>query len=170
MLRLFATFIFALFVSPVLANAAQALSRIIEHDSPFIISSKGATHYLTQVLLEQANKTNALTQHQTPNNSPLANIELAEKQQAYFTWGAIPFLNYAYNNHTDLTIHVHQDPLLQRVMCSSIIKPKRDNLVQYQLAHQFQNYLLLPSTQAKISSYISSLSPLPLWAAAGRHN
>lgn len=154
-----------------LTDASQALRQIAQTQAKFITSPQPGVDYLTDLLWNKAGKPDKADWFiDFDNDSSAAVAKLAEQQHAYFIWGAIPFLKYKKQHGSTLAIVVNDDPLFQRVMASSIVNPNKVNNSNYAGAKQLQDYLLLPTTQAKIAAFRSSDSTKQLWWPAGRHN
>ena len=151
-------------------NAAQALIKIAHSQSKFIASPQAGVQYLTDIIWNQARQPNKSPWFIEPNDGGNSVAKFAEQQQAYFIWGAIPFLKYKAKNNSKLTILINDDPLLQRVMSSTIVNPKKMNSSNYAGAKALQDYLLKASTQAKIAAFRTPNSDLQLWWPAARHN
>jgi hypothetical protein len=62
------------------------------------------------------------------------------------------------------------DPLLQRVMVSVLIKPDRVAGVNYEAAKSFQKYLLSPRAQVLVRDFRVENCDRQLWWPAARHN
>ncbi len=153
-----------------LQKMAEGLARIAKTKSLFIASSQHGLDYLTDTVWQMAGSPDK-AEWFIPTEQPAAKVaQLAEQQQAYFIWGAIPFLKYKQKHHSNLEILLTHDPILQRVMCSMIVNPNTIPNTNYSGAQQLEAYLIRPDTQAKIAAFRTKGSDEQLWWPAGRHN
>ena len=153
-----------------LSDASLALKKIVMSQSKFIVNPQPGVDYLTDILWKKAgepDKTNWIVEKDA---DPKIVTELADLQQAYFIWGAVPFLKFKNKHGSSLEMLVVNDPLLQRVMCSVIVNPEKWGNANYSGAKKLQDYLLSASTQAKITSFRMMGSTAQLWWPAGRDN
>lgn len=153
-----------------LQSMAEGLARIAKTKSPFIASSQHGLDYLTDTVWHMAGAPDKTAWFISTDQAAGKMVQLAEQQQAYFIWGAIPFLKFKQTHHSDLAILLTHDPVLQRIMCSIIVNPKTVSGTNYQGAQQLQAYLIRPDTQAKIAAFRSKGSDAQLWWPAGRDN
>tara|TARA_R110001606_G_scaffold399222_2_gene582387 strand:+ start:40790 stop:41620 length:831 start_codon:yes stop_codon:yes gene_type:complete len=153
-----------------LQNSAEGFSRIANSKSNFIASSQPGLEYLTDTIWHMAGSPDKTTWF-IPADEPASKVaKLAEQKQAYFIWGAIPFLKYKQKHNSSLEILLTHDSLLQRIMCSIIINPNTISGTNYHGAQQLQAYLIRPETQAKIADFRTIGSDEQLWWPAGRNN
>ena len=85
-------------------------------------------------------------------------------------WGLCPFLRLKRQAPVALEPLVTDDPILQRVMVSTVVNPKKTAGVNLEGAKAFQNYLIAPATQARIRAFRYSDFERQAWWPAGRHN
>ncbi|MCV6636419.1 hypothetical protein [Candidatus Albibeggiatoa sp. nov. NOAA] len=154
-----------------LSDAATAFSQIAKSKALFINNAIPNITYLTDILWDltgQPIKQDWFLE----TGQVMAQVALrAEKEKAYFIWGAYPFLRYKQQFDSQLEILVSDDPLLQRMMSSTLVNPEKIPNVNHEGAVQLQSYLLEPATQAKIATFRApETGNHQLWWPAGRHN
>jgi len=153
-----------------LQSAAEGFARIAQSKSSFIASPQLGLEYLTDILWHMAGSPNKSQWFISSEGSAGQVAQLAEEKQAYFIWGAIPFLKYTQKHNSSLEILLSHDALLQRIMCAMVVNPNTISGTNYQGAQQFQAYLIRPETQAKIAAFRTTGSDQQLWWPAGRDN
>lgn len=97
-------------------------------------------------------------------------IAFAAEHKAYVFWGLTPFLREKRVAHGALIPLVTDDPLLQRLMVSVVADPERVPGINVVGASEFQQYLLAPSTQARILTTHYAGHKQAIWMPAGRNN
>ena len=154
-----------------LTSAAEALQRIATSRSAFVHNNSGSVSYLTEVLLESAGHPDMEGWFMDDGRSNAAVAKLADEHRGYFIWGAIPFLRYVgQHKSSELEILVADDPALQRIMAAVLVSDQKLPGVNSSGAKALLEFLLAPSTQAKIAAFRTSGSDLQLWWPAGRDN
>lgn len=153
-----------------LTDAVEAFRRIAASRSPFLANRNAGTTYLEEFLWERAGRPQRGPWYLDPKLTGADAIEAAGKKGAYTLWGLIPFLRLKKQLPLDLQPMVLRDPLLQRVMVSVVVNPKKVAGVNASGATALARYLLLPKTQAKIQDFRYPGFARPLWWPAGRHN
>jgi tungstate transport system substrate-binding protein len=154
-----------------LQNLSEAFEKIALSKSNFIASPQPGVKYLTNIIWNMANAPDKNNWFIEEKNTVHTIPKIAEEKHAYFIWGAIPFIKYQQQHPTSsLAIVLSKDPLLQRIMCSIVVK--KENLLNnnYLGAKQLQAYLLHPETQAKIAAFETPHFEGQLWWPAGRNN
>lgn len=153
-----------------LQSVAEGFTRIANSQSTFIASPQPGVEYLTDMIWYMAGSPDKASWFIPADKATNQVAQLAEQQQAYFIWGAIPFLKYKQEKGSSLEILLSNDSLLQRVMCSIVVNPNTISGANYLGADAFQAYLLRPETQAKIAAFKTNGSDEQLWWPAGRNN
>ena len=152
------------------SNALEAFERIAASKSPFIPNLTPKVAYLSQILQEQASWP---VEPSWVVKTPVAQshaAKLADDHNGYFIWGARPFLKYKAKHQSDLEILHTDDPILQRVMVSTVVAASNSSIINLEGAQALQDYLLSPEVQSKIASFRSPDSNIQLWWPAGRNN
>lgn len=153
-----------------LTSAAEAMRRIAEAKAPFVANALPGVQYLTSILLYKAGEPDKGNWFLDTGVAKGKAIAFAEEKQAYVIWGALPFLRYKSKHASEMEIMVSSDPILQRVMASTLVQQDKVPGVNAEGALSLQKYLLDPATQAKIAAYRTPGSDVQLWWPAGRNN
>lgn len=153
-----------------LTSATEAMRRIAEAKAPFVANALPGVKYLTSILLHEAGDPDKGDWYLDTGVAKGQAIALAEEKQAYVIWGALPFLRYTSKHASAMEIMVSSDPVLQRVMASTVVNPEKVAGVNSEGARSLEKYLLDPATQARIAAYRSPGSDVQLWWPAGRNN
>lgn len=153
-----------------LASATEAMRRIADAKTPYVLNALPGVKYLTTILLHEAGDPPKADWFLDPGVAKGQAIAYAEEKQAYVIWGALPFLRYKSKHASEMEIMVSSDPILQRLMASTIVNPDKVADVNAEGALALQTYLLDPATQAKIAAYRSPGIDVQLWWPAGRNN
>jgi tungstate transport system substrate-binding protein len=153
-----------------LQNTAEGFARIAQSKSVFIASPQLGLGYLTDMLWYMAGSPDKNQWFISSEGSAGQVAQLAEKRQAYFIWGAIPFLKYKQKHGSSLEILISHDSILQRIMCSMVVNPNTISGTTSFGAQQCQAYLVRPETQARIAAVRTTDSDQQLWWPAGRDN
>lgn len=153
-----------------LTSATEAFRRIAETESSFVTNRGAGSVYLTNILREGANwPADAGWVHDEGGDKARA-VRLAEEEQGYTIWGALPFLRFQRASDTEMEILVSEDPLLQRIMAAVVVNPEKVEGVNVRGAEALQEYLVKPETQAKVGAFRTADSDLQLWWPSGRDN
>ena len=154
-----------------MTDLVQAFRKIAATKSPYVLNKIKGVSYLTEILWEAAGRPAKGSWFiDSPGASKQDAIALAMERKAYVFWGLTPFLREKKIVHGALTPLVTADPLLQRIMVSVVVDPERVPGVNMAGASRFQEYLLAPSTQAKILTTHYAGHKQAIWAPAGRNN
>ena len=151
-------------------KAADALAKIASTGSKFIHNPIPGVVYLTDTLWHMAGRPD---KEEWFIQEPVVKAQaarLAEKTNGYFIWGASPFLKYQKKTDAKMEIMVSSDPLLQRIMSSTLVNPERFSDINAEGANALQAFLLGADTQAKIAEFRVKGYEHQLWWPAGRHN
>lgn len=153
-----------------LTDAAEALKRIAQTKSPFVVNSGAGAKYVEDILFAAAGDPPKGAWYVTPNLEGGAAARAAAERGGYVLWGLPPFLRLKRQNPIGLEPLVVGDPLLQRIMVSVIVNPAKVSGTNVEAAKAFQEYLLEPATQARIRAFRYPDFPEQAWWPAGRHN
>jgi tungstate transport system substrate-binding protein len=151
-------------------SVVEAFRRIAASGSPYVVNNSPAFCYFTEILWQAAGKPEKGDWFIVPRAENVTAVELAESKGGYIVYGAFPFLRYKAAAGLKMDALVLDDPLLQRMMVSVLVKPDRVPGVNYQGAQAFQQYLLSPRAQVLVRGYRVEGSVRQLWWPAGRHN
>lgn len=151
-------------------SAAEAFKRIAQKKSPFISNEIPSVSYLTSVLWAMAGQPDKTDWFIEEGLSKGRAIRTATERRAYVIFGAWPFLRIKKKQGSDLEILVADDPLLQRVMASVVVKADKIPGVNMASAEAFQKYLLSPQAQARVAAFRSPDASIQLWWPAARSN
>jgi tungstate transport system substrate-binding protein len=153
-----------------LADAAEAMRRIAASHSRFVVNNSVGNRYVEDILWTRAGNPAKgdwyLDRH---SQGPQAARDAA-KEGAYTLWGVPPFLRLKRQTPLNLEPLVTADSIFQRIMVAIVVNPQKANGVNDAGAQAFQNFLLAPSTQARISAFRYSDLDQQVWWPAGRHN
>jgi tungstate transport system substrate-binding protein len=151
-------------------DAAEAFRRIAESKSHFLVNNGAGARYLEQILWASAGvQTKGEWYLDLKSQGGRAARDAAEKQ-AYVLWGLPPFLRLKRQGPLDLVPLVYQDSIFQRIMVAIVVNPKKVNGVNPDGARSFLDFLLSPSTQARIRAFRYPDFNSQSWWPAGRHD
>lgn len=153
-----------------LDSASLALSNIAQTKSPFINNPIPGINYLTEILWEVSGKPDKTNWFINQGTIKAQAAKVAEQKNGYFIWGAEPFLKYKQKSDSKLEILVAKDPLLQRIMSATLVNPDKFENINQEGAEKLLQYLLSPTTQAKIKTFHTKDNKHQLWWPAGRDN
>lgn len=151
-------------------NAVTAFERIEAVKANYVINQIHGVTYLGNILMELAEWPGDASWLIDEDSVKAATVKLAEQNNGYTIWGAMPFLKWQSQNDTAMEILVSDDPIFQRIMASVIVNPDRIEGVNVDGAQQFQDFLLAPRTQAMITNFRVVDYDGQLWWPAGRDN
>ncbi len=153
-----------------LADAAEAMRRIAATGSRFVVNNSVGNRYVEEILWTRAGSPPKgdwyLDRH---SQGPQAARDAA-KEGAYTLWGVPPFLRLKRQSPINLEPLVTADSIFQRIMVAVVVNPQKVSGVDDAGAESFQNFLLAPSTQARISAFRYPDLEQQVWWPAGRHN
>jgi tungstate transport system substrate-binding protein len=153
-----------------LTDAAEAFRRIAESKSSFVANDGAGAKYLEEILWASAGIQEKGDWYLTLKSEGRRAAQDAAGKQAYVLWGLPPFLRLKRQGPIDLTPLVVGDPILQRIMVSIIVNPKKIEGVHADAAKAFQEFLITPATQARIRAFRYPDFDKQAWWPAGRHN
>jgi tungstate transport system substrate-binding protein len=153
-----------------LTDLVEAFSRVAQSRSPFIVNNSEGIKYLSEFLWKAAGspeKEGWYSEQGAQGQEAIAN---AAQQRGYVLWGLTPFLRAQQQNRVELQPLVLNDPLLQRIMVTVAVNPDKVPEVNVRGAEAFQQYLLDPTTQARIRAFRLPGIDQQVWWPAGRNN
>src|SRR5829696_498369 len=153
-----------------LTDLVEAFRRIARTRSPFVVNNTEGIKYLTDVLWEAAGSPAKEGWYSDQGVQGQNAIAKAAQQGGYVLWGLTPFLRTQKQNRLDLQPLVLNDPLLQRIMVTVAVNPKKVPGVNVTGAEAFQRSLLDPVTQARIRAFRLPGIDEQIWWPAGRNN
>jgi tungstate transport system substrate-binding protein len=153
-----------------LTNAAEAFRRIAESKSPFVVNNGEGAKYLEEILWTSAGIHEKGSWHLDLKSKGRKAAQDAAQKGAYVLWGLPPFLRLKRQDPIDLTPLVVGDSILQRIMVSIIVNPKKIAGINVDAAKAFQEFLIAPATQARIRAFRYPDFDQQAWWPAGRHN
>lgn len=153
-----------------LTNAAEAFRRIAESKSPFVVNNGAGAKYLEEILWTSSGIHEKGSWYLDLKSEGKKAAQDAALKSAYVLWGLPPFLRLKRQGPINLTPLVIGDPILQRIMVSVIVNPKKVPGVNADGAAAFQGFLIAPATQARIRAFRYPDFDQQAWWPAGRHN
>lgn len=153
-----------------LHDLTDAFRRIAATRSPYLVNDTDGVHYLTEILWHAVGKPDRAGWLLDAQGAKTGAIQRASELGAYILWGLTPFLRLHATAPVSVEPLLLDDPLLQRMMVSVLVKPGPAHGINVAGATAFQAHLLAPETQAAILT-ISYPGKDPVrWTPAGRHN
>ena len=153
-----------------LADAAEAMRRIATTHSRFVVNNSAGNRYVEDILWTRAGNPSKgdwyLDRH---SQGPQAARDTA-KEGAYTLLGVPPFLRLKRQSSLNLEPLVTADSIFQRIMVAIVVNPQKVSGVNDAGAEAFQNFLLAPSIQARISAFRYPELDQQVWWPAGHHN
>jgi tungstate transport system substrate-binding protein len=152
-----------------LHDLTEAFRRIAAARAPYVLNDTEGVRYLTEILWHAIGKPDrtgwVIDAHDVKDRA----IQRASELGAYALWGLTPFMRLRGAQPLAVEPMLLDDPLLQRLMVSVIVKPGDDRRINVAGAAAFQSHLLEPATQAAILT-IGYPGNDVHWTPAGRHN
>lgn len=153
-----------------LTNAAEALRRIAETKSTFVVNDSAGGKYIENILWSDAGIEPTGSWYVDLNIEGPTAAQTANKRAAYVLWGLPPFLRLKRQAHLDLEPLVVGDPLFERIMVLIVVNPANVRGVNADAAKAFESFLLAPRTQARIRAFRYPDLNQQAWWPAGRNN
>lgn len=153
-----------------LTDGVEALRRIIQTKSLFMVNNISGVKYIEAMLWEGAGRPELGDWYVDLGLEARPAVEAAAERGAYVFWGFAPFFRTQGQRPLDLVPLVTADPLFQRVMVAVVVNPERIAGVSSEGATALQSYLITPATQAKIKAFRYPGVDFQAWWPAGRHN
>jgi tungstate transport system substrate-binding protein len=152
------------------ASLVHAFGLIARARAPYVLNETHGIRYLTDLLWCAAGRPAKEGWFFDDGVSKGGAIALAAERGGYVFWGLTPFVRNEKAAPHGLEPLLTGDPMLQRLMVAVVVNPKRVAGVDLAGATRFQEYLLLPATQARILEVRYPGVEHAVWAPAGRHN
>lgn len=153
-----------------LEDLAEAFRQIAATRSPYVVNDQNGVRYLTEILWNAIGRPERGSWWLDPKLAKDAALVHASERGAYALWGLTPFLRLGAHRSLALEPLVVADPMLQRMMCSVVVKPGGERRTNVAGALAFQDDLLSPATQAAIRAVRYPGKQAVSWLPAGRHN
>lgn len=153
-----------------LTDAVEAFRRIAQTKSQFVVDDSAGAKYLESILWTNAGLVPGGAWYLDLNVAGRQAVEAAARKGAYTIFGLSPFLRLKRQGQINLEPLVVGDSLLQRIMVSIVVDPKRIPGVNVDAAKAFERYLLAPATQAQVRAFRYPDFDQQAWWPAGRHN
>ncbi len=151
-------------------DPVEAFRRIAASHSPFVVNDQAGLKYVTTVLWNAAGRPTRSGWYIDEGAEDEDAARLAASKHAYSIWGATAFQRAKRTEHWPLKEVLFKDELLERLMVCSVVRGTRSPSSNVAGALAFVQYLLRPSTQAKIRGFRSPGIQEPTFAPAGRNN
>lgn len=137
-----------------LQDAVEGFRRIAQSKSPYVVNNGSIPKYTEDVLWESAGRPPKEAWYiDLGSNAENGAQQAAAQRGAYMIFGLVPFLQFQRQSGVDLRPLVVNDSVLSRTMVCVVVKPERFPQANTAGATALQNYLLRPSTQARIRAY-----------------
>jgi tungstate transport system substrate-binding protein len=153
-----------------LSDAAEAVRRIAATRSRFVVNNSAGNRYVEDILWRRAGNPSKGDWYLDRRLQGPQAARDAAKEGAYTLWGVPPFLRLQRQSALNLEPLVTADSIFQRIMVAIVVDPQKVSGVNDAGAEAFQNFLLTPSTQARISAFRYAELDRQVWWPAGRHN
>lgn len=153
-----------------LSDLVEAFRRIANTRSPLIVNDIEGVKYLTEVLWNAAGSPEKEGWYSDQGLQGQDATAEAAQQSGYVFWGLTPFLRTQQQDKVELQPLVLNDPLLQRIMVTVAVNPDKVAGVNVEGVTAFQQYLLAPTTQARIRAFRLPGIDQQIWWPAGRNN
>ena len=151
-------------------DAVEAVRRIAQTKSRFILNNGEGEKYLSQLLIEGAGAPDPTGWYMDAGLSGQEAVQAAQQSNGYVTWGVIPYLKFKAMTNSPMEALVFDDQLLQRVMMTVIVNPEKIAGVNVAGALALQRYLITPAVQVRIRAFRSSGISRQLFWPAGYDN
>jgi len=153
-----------------LTDASEAFRRIAAAKTAFLVNDSEGGRYLEEILWTSAGNPPKGNWYLDPHLHGKEAARAAAEKGAYVLWGLCPFLRLKRQAPIALVPLVTGDSILQRMMVSTIVNPKKIAGVNFEGAKAFQNFLINPATQVRIRAFRYPDFDQQAWWPSGRHN
>lgn len=153
-----------------LTDPAEALHRIAQSKSRFVVNNSTGARYLEDISAIGAKEPRAGAWYLDKKLEGPEAARAAAQLGAYVIWGLPPFLRLKRQEGLALEPLVVAAPLFQRIMVSVVVNPSKVAGVHVEAAKAFERFLLSPKTQAWIQAFRYPDFAQQAWWPAGRHN
>ena len=151
-------------------DAFEAFRRIAKARAPFITNNLPTLTYLVDLLWEGAGRPDRTDWFFDLGLEGQEAVLAAAKNGAYTVWGVDPFIRLISIRPIEEEMLCVADPVLQRIMVSVVVNPDTVEGVNVEGAQALQQYLLTPTTQARIRAVRYEGFDGQFWWPAGAHN
>lgn len=147
-----------------MTSAIAAFKKLAASGQPFLAAPDERVAYLNELLLAASGVSKG-SWYQPSSAVGDALLAEAAAKSAYTIWGnSVAALSTVAGKLVPLVV---ADPLLQRLMVAIVVDPAKVRGVNATGAHDFQSYLISPSTQAKIVNFREASFSTPTFWPAG---
>jgi tungstate transport system substrate-binding protein len=153
-----------------LTDMVEAFRRIAQTQSPFIVNNAKVLKHLSEFLWNAVGSPEKGEWYRDEGMQHEAAIAAAAQQSGYVLWGLTPFLRTQQQNKVELQPLVLNDPLLRRIMVTVGVNADKVSGINVEGAKAFQQYLLAPSTQARIQAFRLPGIDQQIWWPASWNN
>ncbi len=153
-----------------LTDAVEALRRVAQTKSPFVVDDLAGAKYIENILWSNAGISPGGEWYMDLKVPGPGAVQAAAQRGAYTLFGLPPFLRLKRQERFNLEPLVVGDSLFQRIMVSIVVDPKKVAGVNADAAKAFQTYLLAPATQARVRAFRYPDFDQQSWWPSGRHN
>lgn len=151
------------------ADTVEAFRRIAGTKSPFILNNDPNVQALFDLVWEAAGRPDRGDWYSDLGLEGSDAVDSASSVGGYTVWGIDPFLHYRATHPLNLEILLSSDPLLQRIMVSTVVTLQTSPTVNVQGATALQEYLVTPAVQARVRAYRYPGLPQQFWWPAAQH-
>ena len=153
-----------------LTDSIEIFRRIAAAKAPFVVNGDPSTRYLLATLWNAAGRPDKQGWYIDAQLEGLAAAQLAVAKHAYTTWGVTAFIQAKQANHLPLDLVIPTDSLMQRIVVCVVSNPATLPNVNLAGAKALQDYLLSPTTQARIAAFRYAGIDTQVFVPAGRNN
>jgi tungstate transport system substrate-binding protein len=153
-----------------LSDPVEAFKQIAGAGSPFIVNASTELSYMTEIIWTLAGQPDKTGWYRDTGLQNEEAVQEAAARGGYTLWGVTPFLVAQQANPLPLQPMLYGEELFHRIMMTTVVNPASFPAANVTGALAFQDYLLMPSTQALIRNYRYPGIDQPLFWPAGRNN
>ena len=151
-------------------DLAEAFRRIAATGAPYVVNNDQGLLYVEEIVWSRRDRPHKGNWYRDDGLKGVAAMVAAAERGAYSLWGITPFLQHDGQDFAGLEPLVLEDPLLQRLMVSIVVKSAKVPGVDADGALALQRHLVAPDIQARIIDFRVPGIDAQLWWPAGRHN
>jgi tungstate transport system substrate-binding protein len=153
-----------------LGDAVEAFARIAKAKTPFVVNDLDGQRYVAEILWHAAGAPDREGWWIDAGEKAGDALALADEKRAYVLWGLTPFADAQKKTVRGLEPLVYNDPIMQRLMVTIVVRKEKFPSADYEGAHALQSFLLEAATQAKMRGTVYPGVAHSGWAPAGRSN
>lgn len=153
-----------------LTDATEAFRRIASSKSRFLTNNSAGARYLEEILWTGAAVRAKGDWYLDLKSQRSQAAHDAADKGAYVLWGLPPFLRLTRQEPLALEPLVVHDAIFQRIMVAIVVNGKKVPGVNADGAEAFQNFLIAPATQVRVSAFRYPDFAQQAWWPAGRNN